>query len=212
MHRASTHLLHVVSSILDFSKLEAKRTELNLTDLDLNQLVSETVEPLERIAEAKATHIVVVPGDGDCRVRGDSVRIAQVIMNLVGNAIKFSDGRGDVTIEVRAEADACVLCVTDPGIGIAPDDQKRIFQSFSQIDSSNTRRFGGTGLGLSISKHLVELHSGRIWLESELGRGSSFFVRLPRQGPVPATTAPPVGVAAVSTSRSKVAQVSSEVS
>jgi signal transduction histidine kinase len=209
MHKASKHLLNVVNSLLDFSKLEAKRVELDLTELDLHSLVEETVDPLKRIAETKSTQLIVLASEGDCQIRADAVRIAQVIVNLVGNAIKFSDGQGAVTIGVRAEADACVISVSDQGIGIAGADQQRIFESFSQVDSSNTRRFGGTGLGLSITKRLVELHAGQIWLESELGRGSTFHVRLPRHGPR-SSAAMPVGLSSITESRLALAEARSE--
>ncbi|HKP62466.1 MAG TPA: 7TM diverse intracellular signaling domain-containing protein [Polyangiales bacterium] len=184
LHKASKHLLGVVSSILDFSKLEAERLELNVTEVDLAKLLEDTVTPLAPLAESKGVQLKLLSSPGDLRVCGDSVRIAQIVVNLVGNAIKFSVGRGDVEVWIEAESDACVIHVRDRGIGISARDQGKLFQSFSQVDSSDTRRFGGTGLGLAISKRLVELHAGRIWFDSEVDKGSTFHVRLPRSGPM----------------------------
>jgi signal transduction histidine kinase len=154
-------------------------------------LLEDTASPLRRLAEARGTQLSLLPCDDDCNLRADPVRIAQVVVNLVGNAIKFSDGSGEVTVWTTADADSCQIHVRDRGIGIAPVDQQRIFEDFSQVDSGHTRRFGGTGLGLSISKRLIELHGGRIWVDSELGAGSTFHVRLPRSGPAPSEPAPP---------------------
>jgi two-component system, sensor histidine kinase LadS len=184
IHKASKHLLAVVSSILDFSKLEAERMRVDMADVDLMALAFETLEPLGPLAVSKSVKLLVIPTQADCSVRADPVRVAQVLVNLVGNAIKFADGRGEVRVAIKAEPNACVISVEDQGIGISEDDRKKLFQSFSQVDSSNTRRFGGTGLGLAISKRLVDLHGGQIWVDSELGRGSTFYVRLPRKQPV----------------------------
>ena len=191
IHKASKHLLNVVSSILDFSKLEADRMQLHLSQVMLSQLLDDSVSPLRRLAESKGTQLKVVTPAPDLVLRGDPVRIAQVVVNLVGNAIKFSDGTGEVTVWATGDQDACEIHVRDRGIGIALADQQRIFENFSQVDSGNTRRLGGTGLGLSISKRLVELHGGRIWVDSELGAGSTFHVRLPKAGPHPSEPAPP---------------------
>jgi signal transduction histidine kinase len=102
-----------------------------------------------------------------------------VLINLVGNAIKFSDGAGVVTVKVTAEADAYLFSVIDGGIGISESDRARVFERFVQAEGGGTRRFGGSGLGLAITKDLVELHRGEIWVASELGKGSTFHVRLP---------------------------------
>ncbi len=119
------------------------------------------------------------------RAHGDERRLAQVILNLVGNAIKFTDA-GDVTIGALASNGAVTISVRDTGPGIAPDQQKKIFEEFQQADSSITRSKGGTGLGLAISKRIIEMHGGRIWVESEPGKGSTFSFTLPihveRQG------------------------------
>ena len=183
IHKASRHLLSVVSSILDFSKMEAGHLDLNVSDVSLAELLEETLLLLQQLAESKGVGLELTPVPRDAVVRGDRIKLAQVVVNLVGNAIKFSEGRGTVRVRVEPEGGAYVIRVSDEGIGIAPGDCQRIFESFSQVDSSNTRKFGGTGLGLAISRKLVELHGGSIWVESELGTGSTFSVRLTTAGP-----------------------------
>ena len=108
------------------------------------------------------------------------MRIKQVLINLLSNAIKFSDGSGVVHVGIESRADACQFFVKDGGIGIAPEHFERIFSSFEQVHKGNTRKYGGTGLGLSISRSLVRMHGGELWVESELGRGATFFFRIPK--------------------------------
>jgi signal transduction histidine kinase len=183
MHKASKHLLDVVSSILDFSKLEAGRMELELTDVDLAELLNDVVSPLKHLAQSEGVELTLAPVAAGSSLRGDRVKIAQIVVNLVGNAIKFSGGAGQVRVETADDSGFCVIRVRDCGIGIAPQDRQRIFESFSQVDSGNTRKFGGTGLGLAITKQFVDLHEGTISVESEPGKGSTFTVRLPKAGP-----------------------------
>ena len=183
IHKASKHLLDVVSSILDFSKLEAGRMELALDDVDLSELLEDTLSPLRHLAQTKGLELVLEPVPAGGPLRGDRVRIAQIVVNLVGNAIKCSPDPGKVRVEAVDASDFYVIRVHDQGIGIAPADRARIFQSFSQVDSSNTRKFGGTGLGLAITKKFAEMHGGCIDVESEAGKGSTFIVRLPKAGP-----------------------------
>ena len=112
--------------------------------------------------------------------RGDGGRMIQCLMNLAGNALKFTrHGRVEIAVELRGGGDLLVYCVTDTGIGIAPDKIDGLFDEFRQGDATITSEFGGTGLGLSITRKFVELHKGRIWVESELGRGSTFFIAVP---------------------------------
>jgi two-component system, sensor histidine kinase LadS len=183
MHQASKHLLDVVSSILDFSKLEAGRMELDLGEVDLSELLTDVVSPLKHLAETKGLELTLSPIPQGGRLRGDRVKIAQIVVNLVGNAIKFSDRAGQIRVEASDDTASYVIRVHDQGIGIKPQDRQRIFESFSQVDSSDTRKFGGSGLGLAITKRFVELHGGSIDVESELGKGSTFSVRLPKAGP-----------------------------
>ena len=183
MHTASKHLLDVVSSILDFSKLEAGRMDLDLAEVDLPELLTDVVSPLKHLAESKGVGLTLAPVPAGGPLRGDRVKIAQIVVNLVGNAIKFSDGSGQVRVEAEDESLFYVIRVHDQGIGIKPQDRQRIFESFSQVDSGNTRKFGGSGLGLAITKRFVDLHGGSIGVESEPGKGSTFSVRLPKAGP-----------------------------
>ena len=172
-------LLGVINDILDFSKIEAGKLELEAAEFALRERLGDTMKFLGLRAHAKGLELAyhVHPDVPDGLV-GDVARLRQVVVNLVGNAIKFTD-RGEVILEVSYEAsgDAAAtlhFAVKDTGIGIPADKMSRIFQAFEQADTSTTRRFGGTGLGLTISSRLVECMGGRIWVESEVGRGSIF--------------------------------------
>jgi GAF domain-containing protein len=176
--RSGKHLLGLINDVLDLSKIEAGQLELALADYSLQEIVHTVVTQVEPLASEKrlALHVAVAsdlpPG------RGDERRLAQVLLNLVGNAIKFTD-IGSVRIAAYRDGDAFVVAVTDTGPGIAEADRRRIFEEFQQADSSSTRKKGGTGLGLSIAKRIVELHGGRIWVESAVGQGSTFSFRIP---------------------------------
>jgi signal transduction histidine kinase/DNA-binding response OmpR family regulator/HPt (histidine-containing phosphotransfer) domain-containing protein len=176
---SANFLLAVINDILDFSKIEAGKMELESIHFQLRENLEETVTTLAERAHAKglelACHVMAdVPDD----LLGDPGRLRQVIINLVGNAIKFTSC-GEVVLRVAIESsdhDQAVLhfSVRDTGIGIPPERLDRLFRAFSQVDSSTTRKYGGTGLGLAISKRLVQLMDGRMWVESEIGKGSAF--------------------------------------
>ncbi len=173
-------LLNVINDILDFSKMEAGRMELVIEEFDLPQTAEDAAALFAEQADAKRIELLchVLPGTPR-RVRGDATRLRQVIINLLGNAIKFTES-GEVTLKVLplATHDGPILLrfeVSDTGIGISPEAQARIFHSFSQADSSTTRKFGGTGLGLSIAKQLAHMMAGEIGVESEPGLGSTFW-------------------------------------
>ncbi|MGH9712802.1 MAG: ATP-binding protein [Candidatus Acidiferrales bacterium] len=172
-------LLNLINDILDFSKGEAKRIELDHTDFALRGTLEETVKALSVRAQQKGIELAyqVSPKVPNALV-GDADRLKRIVVNLVGNAIKFTE-KGDVVLSARIESgsrEQVVLhfSVADTGIGIPAEKLARIFEAFGQADSSTTRKYGGTGLGLSISKQLVELIGGCIWVESEVGRGSTF--------------------------------------
>ncbi|MGO9640195.1 MAG: PAS domain S-box protein [Candidatus Acidiferrales bacterium] len=172
-------LLRIVNDILDFSKIEAGKFELEKTAFDLRRLLDQTVKTLAVRAHKKGLEIStrVAPGVPE-RLTSDPGRLRQVVVNLMGNAIKFTE-TGAVALDVEPEsasADSITLhfVVRDTGIGISPEKLSVIFEPFSQADGSMTRRFGGTGLGLTISKRIVEMLGGRMWVESESGRGSAF--------------------------------------
>ncbi|HEX2021931.1 MAG TPA: response regulator [Candidatus Thermoplasmatota archaeon] len=173
------HLLTVINDILDFSKIESGRLEIDRHAFDLPQLVEEALDLAAGPAAAKDLDLLyeIEPGVPE-RFLGDSGRIRQVLVNLLSNAVKFTP-RGEVVVTVSArpldgDQTEVAFHVRDTGIGIPPDRRDRIFESFTQADASTTRRFGGTGLGLAISRRLVGLMGGRVWFESEEGRGSTF--------------------------------------
>ena len=174
------HLLGLINAVLDLSKIEAGQFTLDLADYSLQnvaQTVYNAVEPLA--LDKKLVFKADVQSDLPLG-RGDERRLTQVLLNLVGNAIKFTDA-GEVVIKADASDGTFNLAVRDTGPGISAADQARLFQEFQQADNSNTRKKEGTGLGLAISKRIIEMHGGRIWIESQVGQGSTFFVTLPVQ-------------------------------
>jgi signal transduction histidine kinase len=144
----------------------------------MKHVVQTAYSAMESLAaEKKLALKVTLPPDLPL-AKGDPRRITQVLLNLIGNAIKFTE-TGEVRVEVTASGGSFLAAVADTGPGIAPADQEKIFQEFQQVDSSSTRQKGGTGLGLSIAKRIIELHGGRIWVESNPGEGSTFWFTLP---------------------------------
>jgi PAS domain S-box-containing protein len=181
---SAASLLQVLNDILDFSKIEAGKLEVEQIEFSLEQLMRETVKSLALRAHEKGLELLLhVASDVPDRLVSDPGRLRQVLVNLIGNAIKFTE-RGEVEVSVvrlDAEPDGSRpirFCVRDTGIGIAPEKQITVFESFSQADTSTTRHYGGTGLGLTISTQLVELMGGHIGVESEPGVGSSFHFTL----------------------------------
>ncbi len=177
-------LLSIINDILDFSKIEAGKLAVESIDLDLHALVTEIMRSLRVKAREKPLELLSeLAPDVPRRLIGDPGRLRQILVNLLNNAIKFT-AQGEVALHVDARpiADDLVevhFAVRDTGIGISAENQARIFDAFSQEDGSITRRFGGTGLGLTISNRLAALMGGRIWVESQLGKGSTFHVTLP---------------------------------
>jgi signal transduction histidine kinase/CheY-like chemotaxis protein len=174
-------LLSLIEEILDFSKIEAGRLDLAAQPFDLAALLEETVELIAPRAQAKGFEIATYLDDRTPRaVIGDAARFRQVLLNLAGNAIKFTQAGGaSIVAEPGPGADEITLAVGDTGIGIAPDQQERIFQEFEQADAGTARKFSGTGLGLAISKRLVERMGGTIGVESAPGNGSTFRITVP---------------------------------
>jgi len=172
------HLLGLINAVLDISKIEAGQFSLNLGEYAVSNLVETVRVATESLAAGKdiGLHTDVAPELP--HGFGDEPRLTQVLLNLVGNAIKFTD-TGEVRVTAREENDAFAIAVRDTGPGIAPAEQARIFEEFHQVDTSDTRVKGGTGLGLAIAKRIIEMHGGRIWVESELGAGATFHITLP---------------------------------
>jgi PAS domain S-box-containing protein len=191
---ASIGLLAIINDILDASKIEAGKMTIELVEMDPRQTIEEAVRLLAPAAMAKRLSLTcVIPPDFPELVKGDPVRVRQVLVNLVGNAVKFTE-TGAVTVEARvlrrmASQVVVRVSVTDTGIGIAPERQAGIFESFAQGEESTTRVYGGTGLGLTICRQLVTLMAGRMGVESELGRGSTFWFELTVECPAAAAAA-----------------------
>jgi signal transduction histidine kinase/CheY-like chemotaxis protein len=176
-------LLTIINDILDFSKIESGKLELEQADFALRDCVEGALDLMAARAGEKQLDLLYEIADGTpARVRGDITRLRQVVLNLIGNAIKFTE-RGEIVVRIEPVDGGMVesgpvhlrFSVRDTGIGIPPEAIGRLFQSFSQVDASTTRKYGGTGLGLAISKKLAELMGGQMWVESEVGRGSTFL-------------------------------------
>ncbi len=178
VQRNGKHLLGLINDVLDLSKIEAGQLTLSLTDYSLKDVVQSVFAAVESLAtEKKLALKIEVPPDLPSG-HGDERRLTQVLLNLVGNAIKFTD-TGQVAIKAAASNGSYTVAVCDTGPGIAEADQKKIFEEFQQADSSATKKKGGTGLGLSIARRIIEMHGGRIWVESKIGEGSTFSVTIP---------------------------------
>ncbi len=172
---SASNLLEIINDILDFSKIEAGKLNIEKLDFDMETVLSNIKDIVEFKADEKGLELILNYDKNDTIFYGDPLRISQVIINLVNNAIKFTD-QGKIEIDIkRVKPDTIRVNVSDTGIGLSKEQQSKLFQSFSQADGSTTRKYGGTGLGLSISKQLVEMMGGKIWVESELGKGSSFI-------------------------------------
>jgi signal transduction histidine kinase len=178
IERNGKHLLGLINDVLDLSKIEAGQLTLSLADYSLGDIVHAVYAAVVPLAAQKKLRFEVeVPPDLPTG-RGDEHRLRQVLLNLAGNAIKFTDS-GDVHIRAAAEGGSFTVAVYDTGPGISAADQRKLFQEFQQADNSITKRKGGTGLGLAISKRIIELHHGKIWVESVVGQGSTFVFTLP---------------------------------
>ena len=172
------HLLGLINTVLDIAKIESGQFSLNLGEYALENVVETVRAATESLAETKKLELRT---DVSKRLPvgvGDEQRLTQVLLNLIGNAVKFTDA-GEVRITATADNGHFTVAVTDTGPGIPGEEQSRIFEQFHQVDSSNTKAKGGTGLGLAIAKQIVEMHGGRIWVESTVGKGATFQIQLP---------------------------------
>jgi signal transduction histidine kinase len=172
------HLLGLINDVLDLSKIEAGQLELSLTDYSMKDVLYSVFSAVEPLASEKKLNFKVEAPPELPKGHGDERRLTQVILNLVGNAIKFTD-QGDVVIKASSTNGSFTVAVRDTGPGISEADQGKIFEEFQQADNSATKKKGGTGLGLSISRRIVEMHGGKLWVESEIGKGSVFSFSLP---------------------------------
>jgi signal transduction histidine kinase/CheY-like chemotaxis protein len=182
IYQNARHLSSLIDDILDLSALDVHRLGLMVEEASIQEVIEQAVAVVQDFYRAKSLYLTVQADPGLPRLRMDSTRIRQVLINLLTNASRFTSA-GGVTITARLvgeEADEEIeVAVTDTGIGIAPQHVARVFEDFGQVDGSTSRRHEGTGLGVPLSKRLVELHGGRMWLESRLGRGSTFYFTLP---------------------------------
>ena len=197
--RASSEaLLRIINDILDFSKIEAGKITLEIVDFDLIETIEGTLDLLAERAQRKGLELIsAISPDAPSRLRGDPGRLRQVLLNLTGNAIKFTEF-GEVIVRVSKESESqrhvtLRFSVRDTGIGMTPESQSRLFQAFSQVDVSTTRKFGGTGLGLTIARQFVEMMDGQIVVESEPGKGSNFWFRARFEKPAQEQTFPVSG-------------------
>jgi signal transduction histidine kinase len=178
IHTNGRHLLGLINDVLDLSKIEAGRMGLSLQEYAVPDVVEAVRASLRSLAVERGLDFVAQAPPELPVAYGDAKRITQCLMNLAGNALKFTR-QGRVEIAVALQGDELIYRVTDTGIGIPKDELEKVFDEFRQVDSAVTREFGGTGLGLSITKRFIEMHGGRIWVESEPGQGSTFWFAVP---------------------------------
>jgi two-component system phosphate regulon sensor histidine kinase PhoR len=181
------HLIQMVNELLDLSKIESGSVPLLLDDVDLIRVARSNAERLKPFAERQGLRLAFDLPARVSPVRGDEDRIGQVLINLLHNAVKFSPNGGKIVVGVREADGEVVVWVQDPGMGVPRADKARIFERFYKVDRARVRGRGGTGLGLSIARHVVEMHGGRIWVESEEGEGSTFSFAVPIAPPVAVT-------------------------
>jgi signal transduction histidine kinase/CheY-like chemotaxis protein len=193
IHSAGKHLLELINSVLDISKIEAGKMDLYLEDFDVRRLVDDVAAIIEPLAQKNRNKLAT-----DCPadigpMHADLTKVRQALFNLLSNACKFTE-KGTVRLEARADGDHVLFRVSDTGIGMSPEQVAKLFQPFTQADASISRRFGGTGLGLAISQRFCEMMGGRIWVESRQGEGTAISMRIPfrvaKQAEAPAVPAP----------------------
>jgi two-component system, sensor histidine kinase len=184
---AGKHLLAIISDILDISKIEAGRCELHYEEIDLVRIVEESINDVRPLATTNGNRLSVRFEPNPGVIVADSAKLRQILLNLLSNAIKFTEN-GVVALEILSctenERKWFYLSIKDTGIGISPDQRIKLFQPFSQVDDSSTRKFEGAGLGLAISKKFCQMMGGDIFVESELGKGSNFTIKLPAMSAV----------------------------
>ena len=186
IHSSGQHLLGLINDILDLAKIEAGKMDLHAEDMPVPEALQEVTAILEPMARQQGLQLRTV-GAADARViKADRSKFKQVLYNLLSNAVKFTPAPGTITVTVKDSADQLTVSVEDTGIGMKPEDLPKLFREFEQIDGSYTRHYQGTGLGLALCRRFVEMHGGRIWAESQFGRGSIFTFTIPRElHPVP---------------------------
>jgi signal transduction histidine kinase len=188
IHKNGQHLLHLINDVLDMAKIDSGKMNLNIESFNLQDTIQEVVSITSPLASEKNLSLFIEPdSDHEVEINADKIRVRQVMINLVNNAMKFTE-KGGISIRVTREENSVLISVKDTGIGIPVDLLESVFQEFTQVDTSTTRKVGGTGLGLPISRRLIEMHSGRLWAESSGidGEGSTFYVFLPIESKIKA--------------------------
>jgi adenylate cyclase len=184
VHRAGTHLLGLINQVLDLSKIEAGKLELNPQTVELARLVNDVTSTAEQLAEQNKNRLVVDTQDNLGALTVDAMRLRQILLNLLSNACKFTKA-GEVKLTARRMSNGSSFvefAVSDTGIGMTEEQQAKLFEEFTQADASTAQRFGGTGLGLAITRKLARMMGGDVTVTSEAGKGSVFTVRLPASG------------------------------
>jgi len=178
IYASGTHLLSLINDILDLSKIEAGRMELELTDFHLPTALDNALTLVRERAGRRniALHMSIDNRLGE--IQGDERKIRQVVLNLLSNAIKFSPEGGRIEVSAMPKDGSVEVSVSDTGVGIAPEDQERVFEEFRQVGTAE-KKAEGTGLGLTLCRKFIELHGGRIWVKSQVGQGSTFTFTIP---------------------------------
>jgi signal transduction histidine kinase len=189
VERSQTHLAHLIDDILDFARLEAGRVRVKLEPVRVLDVISDLAPLVEPQATAKKIELSLLPPQESLRVSADRQRLQQILVNLVGNAIKFTPELGTIRVGARAVDEKVVIQVQDTGVGIPADRLQSIFEPFVQVDAGLTRTVAGAGLGLAISRDLARAMGGDLTVESELGKGSTFSVTLPALSASPTAVA-----------------------
>lgn len=173
---------NLVNDLLDLSRIESGRLKLNCENVTLDALIANSIETVNPAAVEKGITLDAKLPEGLPSVKGDQEKLIWVVINILNNAIKFTPGGGAISIKARELNGQVEVRVSDTGIGILPEELAKVFEKFYQVDSTLAREAGGTGLGLAICKGIIEAHNGRIWVESEFGRGSTFSFTLEKWG------------------------------
>jgi signal transduction histidine kinase/uncharacterized protein (DUF302 family) len=181
IHSSGQHLLGLINDILDLAKIEAGKMELKTEELQVGDVVQEVTSILEPMARQQGLQLAVLGVTDAGVIKADRSKFKQVLYNLLSNAIKFTPAPGHIALTVKDSADQLTVSVRDTGIGIKSEDLPKLFREFEQIDGSYTRRYQGTGLGLALCRRFVQMHGGRIWAESQFGKGSTFTFTIPRE-------------------------------
>jgi len=181
VHRNARHLQSMVNDVLDLARIDSAQMSVLLEEVDVEALVAQATDTVRSLVQSRGLALRTEVPQGLPRLYVDPTRIRQVLINLLSNAARFTD-EGSITVKVMPDSGALVFAVNDTGVGIPPDDLPRMFEEFHQLDAGLRRRHGGVGLGLAISRRFVEMHGGRIWVESQVGAGSTFSFTIPLPG------------------------------